>query len=233
MEGVTEMRYYGQWNPPVDEVLFRNYFPERKDGFFIECGAGDGVTLNNCLFFEQQGWKGINIEPSPETFEILKVARPNSINLNIGLSDHDGESVFTKTLGSDCSGFITTHPKWEQELKAYGYKFEPTTIKVLTYRSLVHGEPDKPPYPDIQAQLFVLDVDGHELQIIDGMKGTMWMPTVMCVEYTLVTLPALIERLLLFGYNHDFVSFNNAFFSLGPKQDKDWYGKTDIWNWGG
>ena len=36
----------------------------KRDGFFVELGASDGVFMSNSLFFERElGWKGICIEP--------------------------------------------------------------------------------------------------------------------------------------------------------------------------
>ena len=38
----------------------------RENGFFIECGAADGVTISNSLFFElKRNWTGLLIEANP------------------------------------------------------------------------------------------------------------------------------------------------------------------------
>jgi hypothetical protein len=29
-------KFYGQWSPPVDQVLFENYFKDKRNGFFIK-----------------------------------------------------------------------------------------------------------------------------------------------------------------------------------------------------
>jgi len=46
------------WNP---------HSPFHRNGFFVEFGALDGVTLSNTYLFEKQfGWRGILVEPAPE-----------------------------------------------------------------------------------------------------------------------------------------------------------------------
>ena len=96
------MRFYGQWDPPVDKYLFENYFPNKLNGTFIECGAFDGITESCCKFFEEfRGWRGINVEPVPYLFELLCDNRPLSTNVNAALTDpttaqHDAE--FTQAL---------------------------------------------------------------------------------------------------------------------------------------
>ena len=45
-------------------ALFENKF--KRDGFFVEFGATDGVTGNNTLLLEREyGWTGILAEPNP------------------------------------------------------------------------------------------------------------------------------------------------------------------------
>ena len=43
------------------------FFLPQKNGFYIECGALDGVARSNSLSLERQlGWEGILIEADPD-----------------------------------------------------------------------------------------------------------------------------------------------------------------------
>ena len=101
------MRYYGQYiaGNQVDRFLHLNYFPNKKDGFFIECGAADGFNLSSCKFFEEfMGWKGVNMEASPDKYKKLVENRPNSfLNLNKGLLHESGKFVFRDDTVEDPS----------------------------------------------------------------------------------------------------------------------------------
>ena len=33
------MIFYGQYTPSVDQLLYEKYFKDKRNGFFIECGA--------------------------------------------------------------------------------------------------------------------------------------------------------------------------------------------------
>ena len=47
-----------------------------KNGFYIECGANDGVNQSNTWYFEKKlGWKGVLIEPVESVFKELKKNR--------------------------------------------------------------------------------------------------------------------------------------------------------------
>ena len=54
-------------SPFVDKLLSR-----RRDGFFIECGAADGESFSNSLFFERvRNWTGLLIEANPGYYRQL------------------------------------------------------------------------------------------------------------------------------------------------------------------
>ena len=66
------------------DIILDKTFNSKRNGFYIELGANDGLRQSNTAFFEfYRNWNGILIEPSPEAFEKCKVARPNSICLNL------------------------------------------------------------------------------------------------------------------------------------------------------
>lgn len=92
------MKFYGQNNQ--DNYLYLNFFKNKKNGFFIDVGANDGLQLSNTLFFEQfLGWTGICIEPLPETFLKLQQNRPNCINLNVAIDETEQTMDFLANTG--------------------------------------------------------------------------------------------------------------------------------------
>ena len=62
-----------------------------KNGFYIECGANDGVNQSNTWYFEKcLNWKGILIEPNKKIFkELIKNRSPNNIFENVALVSED------------------------------------------------------------------------------------------------------------------------------------------------
>lgn len=71
-----------------DRFLQENVFKGFKNGFFVDVGAHDGISINNTLFFEKElNWTGVNIEPNLIPFNQLKINRPNCLNLNLAVDD--------------------------------------------------------------------------------------------------------------------------------------------------
>jgi FkbM family methyltransferase len=206
-------RYYGQSlktgggsEQPIDEILHTWYFPDKTDGFFIEAGANDGVFLSTCKTFEDVGWGGVNIEPNKTLFEKLCKNRPTSINLNIALSDCEGEVEFEEIEFENGCFSRVKDPKRNEDVDR---RFNLTVLRTYTI-------PSKP-YSQVitelsipHVDLFVLDVEGYEPEVIQGMEGC-HMPDVFCIEWVHCGLERLKE-LLQGRYELNFLDTLNAVF---------------------
>ncbi len=65
------------------DIHVLNYLNNKKNGFYVEIGANDGIKISNTLLLEKDfGWTGILIEPDPSNFKKLVKNRPNSICVN-------------------------------------------------------------------------------------------------------------------------------------------------------
>lgn len=207
------MKFYGQFDPPVDKVIYEKYFPQKTSGTCIECGAGEGILENSCKFFEESmGWKSINIEASPCNFKKLVVNRPTSLNFNLALSDKNGISTFNDVRFQPGEGDFShlgslSHQEAQLcEIKANHWTLHPVQVETITYASFIEK------YEIHQVDLLVLDVEGCELQAIAGMRGSKIIPKVMCVEYSYSGLEENKAALAQMGFRLDFTLFVNAFF---------------------
>lgn len=103
---------------------------------FLEIGAADGQYLSNLLFFEMQmNWKGICIEGSPSTFQLLRVNRPKCINLNAVIGSEQGKKLFytfhspnSWEIGMSCMQG-TACGKRDEDAEAYAEANQLTLIK--------------------------------------------------------------------------------------------------------
>ena len=85
--------FYSQYKQ--DEYLETTIFKGYKNGFYVDVGAHDGVSLNNTLYFEKNNnWRGINIEPIKDVFDTLVKNRPDDVNINCAVCNRDGEADF-------------------------------------------------------------------------------------------------------------------------------------------
>lgn len=73
----------------------------KKDGYFVEIGAYDGIESSNTYFVEKElGWEGICIEPAPHIFDKLAANR-KSTNLKVAVMDYKGTIYFGEDTVSE------------------------------------------------------------------------------------------------------------------------------------
>jgi FkbM family methyltransferase len=147
-----------------------NLFNKKKHGFFIECGAADGVHLSNTLFFEKfRGWSGLLVEPDPEFFQNIVKKRSRSYAVNSCLSvknETDRVSfVMEKFLGKIAE-------RTDKESKK---KF--TIIQCFPLFSLLEAIGVK------SIDYFSLDIEGAELDVLKTIPWNKVKIKVLDIEY--------------------------------------------------
>lgn len=206
-------KYYGQFEPQVDRLIYERYFSDSNlKGVFVECGAFDGLIECSCKFFEETlGWSGFNLEPAPSNFLRLLENRPQSRNLKVGLSNSDGKCKFTHVISPIVgvnfgNGSISHTSNHLQDLRERGCSFVDVEIDVLTWRTFIQTQSID------HVDLLVLDVEGHELAVIDGMRGSTVLPHIICVEVGHLDFTDISSAMQNIGYVYDITSHVNAFF---------------------
>lgn len=204
--------YHGQFD--LDKFLYEKVIRDLKNGFFVECGAYDGIEESTCLFFEEErGWKGINIEPVPCLFDLLVINRPNSINLDYALSNKKEVKPFTHIIHPERGTYFGNGSLKHEEnhlanLLNSGCTTEEFLVQCCTFKSIWDKIKEKR-----EIDLFVLDVEGGELNAIDGILkiNKKYYPKVFCVEYSMVEIKNLTSKLEQY-YTFEYQHYQNAIY---------------------
>jgi len=213
------LHYYGQFDPPVDKVLHERYFPNKYDGIAIEAGSYDGIVESStCFFNKYYNWTTINIEPLNNIYAKLIQNRPDkkSINLNIALSnEHKKEFIVNYKhpdlkydWGNASIRHTDDHKRYLENISNGEYIKQ--EVDCITYNELIDNL--KLDHVD----LFVLDVEGYESNVINGMINNDILPSVFVIEHghmsTEITSNYL--KVLKKKYKLDFISHVNSFYIL-------------------
>jgi FkbM family methyltransferase len=128
-----------------------------KDGFYIECGANDGVNQSNTWYFEKSlNWRGILIEPNKQIFEELKKNRSSkNIFKNVALVSEDFKNKNEE--------IYLTKNNLESKLTNV---FTPLNQKVVieTLNNILKEINVN------KINLFSLDVEGYEEEVLRGLN---------------------------------------------------------------
>ncbi|BCA61047.1 hypothetical protein HMP09_0281 [Sphingomonas sp. HMP9] len=180
-------RDYFPSNDGLDRKLLQ-YIGGIKNGVFIEAGANDGLSQSNTWHLEKRlGWTGLLVEPTPHIAKMCKAFRGRSTveNCALGSFEQDGDELelhygglMTVADGADTShmfgGSAETHAKsgasWTGD-KPYRFKSQMNSLTGLLLKNGIK-----------RADLLSLDVEGFEVQALQGLDVSRTPVTYILVE---------------------------------------------------
>lgn len=156
--------------------------------------VGSNIGQYALLFGDVVGEKGkvICLEPDPKNFAFLQFninmnSVKNSEALNVGIGSEEATLKFYRdtTTGGRRGSF-------EMEFVGDSYEGSSLDVPVITLDSLIekHGEPD----------FMKIDVEGHEMNVLSGIKGKLSKTTVM-IEVRLETKNEVFDFFNNLGYD--------------------------------
>jgi len=157
---IKKFRKYNAYHQ-LDKKLLKyiNY----KNGFYSDCGANDGVNQSTTWYFEKYlNWNGILIEPIPNVFNELKKNRSKSNYFyNTALTDFNYNSKtikFNLNKEDTLTGSIFSNNQFLKNIQTI--KVKATTLDQIIKK-------DK---SDKLIDLFSLDVEGYEFEVLNGIN---------------------------------------------------------------
>ncbi len=155
----------------LDRKLLR--YLDYSNGYFIEAGAYDGMNLSNTYYFERfRGWRGILVEAIPEFAEQCRKNRPKAHLFECALVSEEFKQPTVSILRGGAMSRVTSSltsaeedATWRDQIRDFE-KEVPTEITV----------------PAERIDLFSLDVEGFEAEVLSGLDLTRYRPRYILVE---------------------------------------------------
>ena len=143
---------------------------------YLDIGAHHPMFLSNTFLFYQQGSSGLNIEPDPKLFEPFPRQRSRDTNLNIGISDQEGDLPFYVMSAPTLNTFSEVDAR---AAVAQGrIKIEKIfPVKVRPINAVLQEF-----LPDVPLDFLSIDVEGLDFAILSSMDFNRWRPKVICAE---------------------------------------------------
>ena len=160
-----------------DKIIKNYFFQNKKNGFFVEIGAYDGIEGSNCYHFEKyMNWQGIAIEPSKLQYEKLKNNR-NCKTINKAISNEIKDVEFlevveglTQMSGINNENFTATELIKKNEQS----KTKKSKITTSTFEEEIKG--------DIQIDYLSIDIEGEEFDLLKSLNFNKYDIKVISVE---------------------------------------------------
>jgi FkbM family methyltransferase len=160
-----------------EDLFLQTYFPAGYKGFYVDIGAFHPFQYSNTYLLGRNGWKGINIEPNPEIFELFARYRPNDINLNLAVGK-DGEDIAYYQFNHPALNSLDREhvANWSQRPG-----FEILATKLVATVSL--EKLLKKFLPQNQTIDFMsVDTEGWDLQVLQSNNWERYRPVLVAVE---------------------------------------------------
>jgi FkbM family methyltransferase len=194
----------------LDKKLLK--YLDFKNGFYIECGANDGVNQSNTWYFEKVlNWKGILIEPNKTSFINLKKNRSSkNIFKNVALVSEDFKNKNEEIYLSENN----LESKLTNIANPFSQKVTTETLNNILKEINVN-----------KINFFSLDVEGHEEEVLKGLNLNIFDIDYILIEtnnfdkinFMLKNFNYILQEKLSF---HDYLfkktSFKNNFITLIP-----------------
>lgn len=183
----------------------------KRDGFFVEFGATDGVLLSNTLLLESGfNWSGICAEPNPGFFHKLQANRtcittPDCI---LGRSGQSVEFILADEFG--CVVEFADADMHMDKRKAFR-----ETGSVITLQSISLDDFLKKYNAPKTIDYISIDTEGSEYDILRAFPFEEWDIRLLTIEHNFTSIREDIRELLE-GYGY----------TRTEMQWDDWYSKT-------
>ena len=208
------------------DVVIENIFRNKKKGFYIDVGCQHPIKNNNTYLLNKKGWKGINIDLDKDNIDLFNISRPYDENINIAISNEIGETDLFFYHKKSPINTINKKISEYQNAKVTQIK----KIKTDTLNNIISASK----YNNSKFDLLSIDVEGHELQVLQGLDFDRYSPDVIIVEFLDLSISKLeiknqsIENLFntdlykfLISKNYIFVNFIYADLIFVKKEFKD------------
>ena len=138
------------------------------NGFFIEAGANDGIAQSYTYELEKNGWRGILIEPSLDVFENCMLNRSSENSFyNCALVAYEGLTG----IKGDFDGHLMASIDGKRLEREWQVIVPARTLNSILEELRIH-----------KIDLFSLDVEGYELEVLKGFNIMKYRPKFIIIE---------------------------------------------------
>jgi FkbM family methyltransferase len=174
--------------PEPENDLKEEFFGHATAGYFVDVGANDPERWSQSFHLERLGWDGVLIEPQPDLAAKLRERRRGKVYAVACSSPANAG----KTMRLHLAGIYSSlDPQLSIATVAPEGAVE---VPVTTLDAVLVGA--QAPQP---LDFLSIDVEGHEIDVLDGFDLARWRPRLVLIEDLVLDL-ALHRYLVARGY---------------------------------
>ena len=184
----TQKKLYSQFD---EELVIRDFFQDRRGGFFLDVGAAD-PTINSTTFYLEKhlDWTGFAVDAVLDYGILWQMQRPRSRFFNYLITDHAaGPETFYRAGVRTLSSTIKDRKWGEQTLGAVEVQVPTMTLtKLLDDNGIA------------RIDFLSMDIEESEPAALKGFDIERFRPDLVCIEAS----PSVREPILAYFAEHGY-----------------------------
>jgi len=199
-----------------EELVIRDFFQDRRNGFFLDVGCAWPVADSNTYYLESElGWTGIAVDALDDYAPRWLKRRRGSKFFQFVVTDRSGESMtFYRPRDRELLGISTLTPQAAPGAKKID--FEEIRVETITLNDLLGRNGVS------RIDLLSMDIEGHEPPALAGFDVNRFQPKLVVIEAKAANRAPVIEYFTAHGYErierYDEYDFVNYYFTPnGPR----------------
>ena len=208
-----------------EDMILSKLFAGQKNGFYVDVGAHHPLRFSNTYLFYKKGWSGINIDAMPGSMSVFEQERPRDINLEIPVSDTNGDLTYYIFNEPALNGFSK-----ELSMSRDGLRGEYKIVETRVLKTRALSEILDEHLPKNQTIDFLsIDVEGLDFEVLSSNNWEKYRPRVVVVEVLSNSVEDLpLSKTYQFLKEHRYVCYaktDRSTFFLENEFYKNRYGK--------
>jgi FkbM family methyltransferase len=174
-----------------EEWLIRDFFQDRRGGFFVDVGANHYKTASKTYYLETVlGWSGLAIEPQREFAADFDRHRPRTRFFPVFVSSVSDQTAKLYVLRNQSSVASSN----EQFVREFGVPDEVRTVPTVALSDLLDRERVK------GIDFLSMDIELHEPEALKGFDIDRFRPALVCIEALSPVRQHILDYFARHGY---------------------------------
>lgn len=155
--------HYGEFG---EDVFINRIFKDIKIGRYVDVGCYHPFKGSLTAQLYKKGWNGINIDLSKSSIDLFNIVRKKDINLNLAISDFDGETNYYENSPINQQNSLIKDNDNQKKIKIQCKRLSSILLE-NHYNSF---------------EYLNIDVEGSEQNVINGIDLGKYRPILITIE---------------------------------------------------
>ena len=166
--------HYGEFG---EDIFINRIFKDIKIGRYVDVGCYHPFKGSLTAQLYKKGWNGINIDLSKSSIDLFNIVRKKDINLNLAISDFDGETNYYENSPINQQNSLIKDNDNQKKVKIQCKRLSSILLE-NHYNNF---------------EYLNIDVEGSEQNVINGIDLGKYRPILITIENNNLHLKDYIE----------------------------------------